>query len=31
MPADETNPRPGDTSEELLRKILLVLLQLLAK
>jgi len=31
MPADNTDPKPGDTAEELLRKILLVLKQILAK
>jgi hypothetical protein len=31
MPADETDPRPGDTAEELLRKILAVLKKILAK
>lgn len=31
MAANETSPRPGDTAEELLRKILAVLLQILAK
>lgn len=31
MAANETDPRPGDTDNELLRKILLVLKQILAK